>query len=156
MLDARTVVALHGIKLARVAFVWLSLFAAEKVFLDLYVQRTLVGNARPPSLYGLVLLAVALEAVASLVLALMMGFVAALYRRVSPALVLDGHLLRLAAKDYAWTSAAFLVVALLIARVVQSSRALRYRDDGMRAIRALCVMLLVVAAVVLSLPLYRL
>jgi hypothetical protein len=156
MRDAPTVFALHGIKLVRVAAVWLALFVAERVYLDLYVQRTLVRGGAPPPLYGLVLLAVGLEALAALAGGLLLAFAATVYRRLSPALVLDGQLLRLALKDYAWTTAAFLAAALLLARVVQGSRALRYRDDGMRAIRAFSVMLLPVAAVLLSLPMYLL
>ena len=156
MRDARAVLLLHALKLGRVGAMWLALFAAEKVYLDAYVQRTLVQQRPPPSLYGLVLTAVGLEAALALCAGLSLAFVARVYRRLSPALVLDGQLLGLAAKDYAWTTAAFAAVALLVARVVQGSRALRYRDDGMRGIRALSVMLLPVAAVILSLPMYLL
>lgn len=101
----------------------------------------------PPSLLPVIVFALGMEAVVMLVLVVALN--AARYVHDpsgSNAYMIDGALLAALATDYALTTVLLLGVGLGVAATVQNVRLFRYREDGMRGIRALSTALLLCAA----------
>jgi hypothetical protein len=157
----------YVVKVLRVLVLWVALYVVDKAYQDAYVQRVLVGadppqdpQARPkgtqapPNLAWAVPLALLGEGAFCLLLLVVLSLLKARYKHPANTYVIDGDMLALLVADYAATTSALLVLGPLLAVVVQSRRLFRYRDDGLRGIRAYCGLMLVVSALVLALPLY--
>ena len=155
MLDRATHTAVISMKLLRCLALWLGVWLADKVAQDAYVERVLVAGASPPGLGTMVLVVSAVDASVTATALLFMILAAKVYLRGGPTFVVDAPLVRLVALDAFATGALFVGLALWLGRVVESSPGLRYRDDGLRAVRAFSTMLLALGVIVVFLPAYR-
>ena len=100
----------------------------------------------PPPLWAMVVAALVAEA---LVLGIVFGalaFAAGSFKADVNTFVLDAPLLRRIATDYATSTAMILVLGVLLASVISSEHNFRYSEDGLRAIRAFSLVLLLCAA----------
>jgi hypothetical protein len=156
MLDGAVHGMVYAFKFVRAMVFWVALYVMEKVYQDAYVQAVLVEGKPPPDLWGIVATAVAVEFGAMLVLAAVLLLVQSKYKAASNTFVLDDGLMAALAKDYAVGSVAILAVGTLLARAAENGQLFRYRDDGLRGIRALCNMVLYVSFVVFAIPFYAL
>jgi hypothetical protein len=150
----------HGImyafKFVRAMVFWVALYVMEKVYQDAYVQAVLVEGKPPPKLAGIVATAVGIEFGVMLVMAVVLMLVESKYKTGDNTFVLDDRLIATLAKDYVVGTVAILAVGTLIARAAENGRLFRYKDDGLRGIRALCNMVLYVSFVVFAIPFYAL
>jgi hypothetical protein len=149
---------LYMFKVMRLMVLWIALYTLDKVWQDAYIQH-LVANeegcherVEPPSLLPIIVLALGMEAIVMMVLVLILWLVRARYG--SGLFLIDQRLLHMLGVDYLFTTGMMLALGVLVSSVVQDTRLFRYRDDGMRSIRANCTLLLSFAALVLLLPMY--
>ena len=149
---------LYFIKFARIMVIWVALYVIDKVWQDKYVQSLVKNEERgdesekPPSLWPIIIIALGAEAVFMMVVLLCLVLAGTLYGGPSSAYFLDASLFRMIGIDYALSTAVLIGVGLAVSSVAQNGRMFRFRDDGMRGIRATCSLLLTIAAIVISLP----
>jgi hypothetical protein len=157
--DARATSVVLFVSFVRVMVLWILLFVAEKVYQSTYVERALtvagkVDRSRLPSLWLLMPAVLAVESIVFALLAwLMFSVGGATTTSGRGGAVIDRGVMARVASTYAATTLVLAVLGALLGGVVQCRDEFRYHEDGLRGIRALCVMLLAVsAAVILAAP----
>jgi hypothetical protein len=155
LMDGASTVVVYLFKFVRAMVFWIVLYVTEKFYQDAYVQRVLVEDHKPPKLMGLVGVALGAELAIMLMLGVILLLVKGKYKTRANTFVLDDALLRCIAVDYALSTVVIGVICVLLARAAESNRLFRYKDDGLRGIRALCNLVLYVSFVVLVMPFYK-
>ena len=144
------------VKLTRWMIFWISLYFAEKIFQDTFVRKVLTENDEPPDARLIVPCALGIDFLAMTMVGAVCYLLSELYKTGTNSFVIDAELIGLAAYDYAVSSSVMLGMGVLLGHAVQNDSILRYRDMGMRGIRAFCEMMLYVSFFVFAIPYYRL
>lgn len=154
MNDSIVTACVYTVKLVRFLVLWIALFVTEKVYQDAYVTTVLVRDKQPPDLRPVVVYALLVD----FVFFTFMMLVIHLLRAQNPgkSYALDGNLVSMLVVDYIASTVVLGIVGWTTATVVQDKEILRYRDDGLRSIRALGTLLLYGSIVVLLVPYYLL
>lgn len=154
MKDSILAVCVYAVKLVRFMVLWVALFVTEKVYQDSYVSSVLIRDKPPPDLRPLVMYALIVDFVVFGFILMLITLLRA--QNPSKTYVLDGYLVNALCIDYI---ASTLVIALIgtgLAIVVQDQAILRYRDDGLRSIRALGTLLLYCSMLTIDIPYFLL
>lgn len=154
MNDSIVTACVYVVKLVRFMVIWVALFVTEKVYQDMYVSTVLIQDTAPPDLRPVVVYALLVDFVFFAFILMLIS----LLRAQNPAktYAIDGTLIVLLVVDYLVSVLVLLVIGLGVASVVQDRNILRYRDDGLRSIRALGTLVLYASLVVLAIPYYLL
>lgn len=154
MIDGIVTACVYTIKLVRFLVLWIALFVTEKVYQDAYVSTVLIRDKKPPDLRPVVVYAL----LADFVFFTFVMLVLHLLRAQNPgkSYAIDSNLVLLLIMDYVASTVVLGVVGWTTASVVQDREILRYKDDGLRSIRALGTLLLYGALVTLCVPYYLL
>ena len=163
---------LIAVRFVRAMVLWIVIFFVDRAYQESYVQRVLVDSSPPPApgdpleaeeggggidgmpppkLWTLPAAALALEAGVVLLLSSLLFMLNARFKQPQNAFVVDQSLLRRLAADYAATTAVILLLGTAFAAVAQDERLFRYREDGLRGIRAYSTLFLLIALAVLGL-----
>lgn len=145
---------MYVIKLTRFLVLWLALFVVEKVYQDAYVSSVLVRSGKPPDLRPLIIYALLTDFVFFTFILVVINMLLAQRQRSGYGHVIDLNLVSILVFDYLGSVLVLGVVGWGIATVVQDKKILRYRDDGLRSIRALGTLLLYCSIVVLMVPFF--
>jgi hypothetical protein len=149
--DGAALAVVVAFKVVRIMLLWIALYFVDRAYQSAYVQRVLVDGKDPRcDLWTLVLAALAIEAV---VLGLLLGLlmlVKARFKSDDNTFVLDGALMRRLLVGYASSTAVVATLGAALGVAVQDARNFRYKEDGLRGIRALSVMLLLVSTVTIA------
>lgn len=155
------------VKLFRVMVWWVALYVVDRVYQEWYLQRAYVeggdGENQPlfesgyvgkrvldgPPLWSIVWAVVSIEVCAMLLLVCVMLVLAGWFKTDSNTFVIDGKLIACVVVDYAASTVVLVALGMGLGFVAQNPAMFRYGDDGLRAIRAVSVTLLIVAAVVI-------
>jgi hypothetical protein len=156
MADASTYAVVYIVKLARAMMLWIALFFAEKVYQDTYVTAVYLNSDPPPSLLPIVPMTIAIELVGLSLIFLSLVLLMKWFKSPSNTFIVDQRMLRLLFVDYVISLMMLLGVGMTFAYVVQSGAMLRYHEDGLRGIRALCGLLLPLFGVVIGIPFFAL
>ena len=159
-----------AVRVVRLMVLWIVVFFVDRAYQESYVQRVLVddgpasagdgggglqdrdaGGSPPPRLWTLPAAALAIEAGVVLLMSSVLFLLNARFKAPNNAFVVDAPLFRRLAADYAATTAVIAAVGTAAAAVAQDARLFRYRDDGLRGIRAFCTMFVLIAFAVLLL-----
>ena len=151
--DVSAVSILVAFKLVRFMVLWIALFFIDRAYQATYMQRVIVEERSPPPLWTVMAAALAVEAAFALLLLGALALLGTRFKRPGNTFVLDAPLMSMLLADYFRTTAVMLAVGTALGACAQSARHFRYGEDGMRGIRALCIALLLVSAVVLAAPL---
>lgn len=154
MNDGIVTSCVYTVKLVRFLVLWIALYVTEKVFQDAYVSSVLIRNSTPPDLRPLVIYALLVDFVFFTFMVFVIQLLRAQDRGATYAI--DGNLVASLVLDYIGSVVVFGVVGLGISSVVQDKEILRYKDDGLRSIRALGTLLLYGALITLTVPYYML
>ena len=154
LLDGWAVGLLYAVKLWRIMALWVALYVMEKVFQDGYVQRVMADRKKPDQLALLVTYALCAELCATLLLLGVLALFMTRFKTARNTYVIDTPLFVLVAVDYVVTTGVLLALGVLVARAVQDPSLYRYRDDGLRGIRAYCTLMLNASVVVLAAPMF--
>lgn len=154
MIDGIVAACVYTAKLVRFLMLWIALFVTEKVYQDAYVSSVLIRDRTPPDLRPVVVYALLVD----FVFFTFMLFVIQLLRAQDRGrtYAIDGYLVSALVVDYVGSTIVLGIVGWGVATVVQDREILRYRDDGLRSIRALGTLLLYGALVTLLVPYYLL
>jgi hypothetical protein len=143
-------------KVVRAMVFWVALYVVEKAYQDAYVQHTLLEDGTPPDLRWLTAAAIGIDIVITGILAVITFLIKKLFKTPSNTFILDNGTMRIIGIDYACSTAVILAMGTLLSQSAQSAQLFRYRDNGVRGIRAFCNMLLYVSFVGMAIPYYRL
>lgn len=142
------------VKLVRFLILWVALFVTEKVYQDMYVSTVLIRDSAPPDLRPVVVYALLVDFVFFAFILMLVSLLRA--QNPSKTYAIDGNLVTMLVVDYLASTVAIGIVGFGIASVVQDKTILRYRDDGLRSIRALGTLLLYASLLLMAIPYYLL
>jgi hypothetical protein len=147
--DGVTYGVLTMFKTVRIMVLWIALYFVDRAYQSAYLSRVMVRDEQPPSLLTVAAAALAIEAVFALIF---IGFVSVLsgrFKNNHNTFALDGPLISALWAQYLQSTIVILALGTLLGRVAQSRKNLRYGEDGMRGIRALCTAIMLVSVVVI-------
>jgi hypothetical protein len=156
MVDIASTGLICVVKIVRAMVFWVALYVAEKVFQDTYVQQVLAQDQDPPDLTWMVPYALSIDLLVMSLVCVITVLLKEMYKFNNNTFVLDGALIRCMALDYLTSTGIILCLGVLLSRMAQTKQLFRYRDDGLRGIRAVCDMMLPISFVVIAFPHYRL
>ena len=149
--DSVTIAICWTVRLVRTMVLWIVIHFVDKYYQAQYLKKASLGLPLP-RLWTLPLFALAAEAVVFAALLCMACAMSSVYKREFNTFVVDGALLKLLLAQYAFSTVPVAAAGIMIARVLQHSKALRYCEDGARAIRATSLMFFYVAVIAVALP----
>lgn len=137
---------------------WVILYFVERAYQAMYIENVMSkdGNHEmrvmelKPRLWSMILVVLAIEAVFMLVVLLILAAISKRFKTPNNTFVIDGAFLKRLTVQYLSTLALLIPLGTSFGYVMQSCKDLRYRDDGLRGIRALSVLLLITCAFVVA------
>lgn len=150
MNDTIATVCVYLVKLVRFMVLWVAIFITEKVYQDTYVSSVLVRDGTPPDLRPVVIYALLADFVFFAFTLMLISLLRA--QNPSKTYAIDRNLITILVIDYVISVIVLSIIGLGVATVVQDREILRYRDDGLRSIRALGTLLLYAALIALVIP----
>lgn len=152
LLELDTLV-LYVLKALRLGTLLLSIYAAQKIFVQRYMSQVYADKADPPSLFRVLLLALSIDAFLQLILTLGLVIVSVVFKKSErDTFVLDDFMIYLSLKEYILTSALLMAVGLIVSHFMITKRYFNYRSDGIRVIRGFSDIMMGVGAVIAFLP----
>jgi hypothetical protein len=139
--------SLMGFKAIRIALTYLSLTIATNFMTQIYMEKVLVNNEAPPSLLNFVWLFMFIDVIINFVLVLVLILLGKL-GALGPAKDLYGEYIL----DYGMCLVFLIPMSLIIASVMYSKKYFLYKDDGLRAIRALSDIIFYISIIVNIIP----
>lgn len=152
--DVILTTSVYLVKLLRFSVIWISLFVVEKVYQDAYVSKVLIRDGEPPDLRPIVLYTLLVDFVFSVFVLVIVALLNA--QNQGPTYAIDSVLAQALIVDYVSSTSVMAALGWGVATVVQDKKLLRYKDDGLRSIRALGTLILYGSLVTLLLPYYKL
>lgn len=127
-------IILYGPKLLKMASSYITVNICANYMSQIYMDKVLINQENPPKLENFVSMFVVLD----LLMMIIIGVIAYL---VMPLLIPSGNknsnITTLMIMDYAICLAFISIVGLIVANVMYNKKYFMYKDDGLRAIRAL-------------------
>jgi len=139
--------ALMGFKAIRIALTYLSLTITTNFMTQIYMEKVLVNNEAPPTLLNFVWLFMFIDVIINFVLVLVLILLGKL-GALGPAKDLYGEYIL----DYGVCLVCLIPLALIVANVMYSKKYFLYKDDGLRAIRALSDIIFYISIVINLIP----
>ena len=149
--DGTTLGIVMTVRLVRVMVLWIAFYFVDRAYQSAYLQQTLVDGREPPPMWTIPFAAFAIEAFVYALVFLLLTLLYVRFKSVNNTFVIDGPLLARLAREYFATTAVSLAVCAGLGAVAQDRQYFRYKEDGLRGIRALSLMMLIVSAVTLNL-----
>lgn len=140
-----------GFKLLRILFTYASLMIAKNYSAQVYMEKVLVNGDNPPALSNFITMYMMIEAV-------MIGIFIALLMAVDHGFKLnllnddDNLLSEFVLPDYIIGSILTISIGSIIANKMYQKKYFLYKDDGLRAIRALSEMMFTISAIMSMIP----
>lgn len=151
VVDGTTVAVSTVFKLVRIMILWIALYFVDRAYQAAFLNRVMIEDRPPPPLWSVMAAALAIEAAFALMVIGGLALLRARFKRPDNTFVLDGPVISALLADYLASTVVLLALGTALGAVAQSRRHLRYKEDGMRGIRALCAALLLVSVVVIAL-----
>jgi len=146
--------ASHGVvtvvRLVRTMVLWIAFYFVERAYQSSYLQQTFVDGREPPPMWTVPFAAFAIEAFLYALMFLLLTLLYARFKSDSNTFVIDGPLLSQLAREYFATTGVALAVCACVGGVAEKRQYFRYREDGLRGIRAVSLMMFLVSAVTLN------
>ena len=152
-INAAAVVA----KVFRAMTLWMAIYFATKIYQDRFMHRMYTQNGRkgPPDLRTFVVVVLAMDAIFFGLLFGMFALMCIYTTSRGSTFAFDGEVMRILANEYLITDVVLLGIGISLAGTVQNERLLRYKDMGLRGIRAFGDLLFLSSIIVISVPVYR-
>jgi hypothetical protein len=146
------IVTMYVYKALRFFFMWLSLMAASTIFQRSYIDLVYMQNKGPPNLCNFVMVFLLIDLMFSSMIIGTFFLIKKLMEGHS--FMIDNQVMMWILADYLCTTLIIMVVCLLIAFVEMKKAYFAYRDQGLRAIRALEEISLAVAGIMNAVPFF--
>lgn len=154
VMDVRTKGVLIWVALLRVMVLWVLLFAADKVYQSAFVDRGWNNENKKdekslPRLWTIMPIVLLCETLFMLLLFVLLRTLHAMYG-ASGTFVVDADLISRVLYGYLISTIILALLGSAMGNIVQCRREFRYEEDGLRGIRALCILLLPTALIVIA------
>ena len=126
---------IYAFLLIRILLLYISTYVASNIMNQIYSERVLISGVEPQPLNYQLYLFIAIDVVLNLFL---LGFIYGFTKLVSgnPKLIINSYI-----QQYCITSFIIVIVSFIISKVMYNKKYFLYKDDGLRAIRALQLMM---------------
>lgn len=149
--DSMTITICWIVRVIRIMTLWIIIHFADKYYQAEYLMSSSHGKP-PPRLWTLPLFVLAIEASVFAVVMIAAFSMTVIYKRPFNTFVIDKPLLLQILRQYIFSTVPLAAAGMLVSHVVQSSKALRYCEDGARAVRSSALMFFYMAVIVVALP----
>lgn len=146
--DTQVQAFLYGFLAIRVFLLFLSSKIASNIMTQIYTERVLINGEEPPQLTHLIFLFLVIDLVMNMFL---MAFIAGMSWFIDR----NMGLLYYFVAQYLMSTGLLLVVGYILADMMYRKKYFLYKDDGLRAIRAMQNSLFMIGTVFTLLPMYR-
>ncbi len=143
---------LYVVKFVRFFIMWCSLFLAESVFTNWYVDAVYTKKTAPPSLAYFVGLFVGIEAALFVILWVILALVRHINDHDGHGFVIDAGFMQKLMADYAISTVLIALMGLVIGEVIQKRVVFNYAADGVAPVKAYKDILLALAGFTLIVP----
>lgn len=151
MVNSNLIMTFFGIKVLRVVFTYTSLLIAKNFTSQIYMDKVLVNGENPPKLSNMIYLYLIIEA-------LMMAIFLALLFTADKQYDLgfskenDNLYTQYVLPDYIISTIFIIIYGSIISNKMYQKKYFLYKDDGLRAIRALSELLFSISIINTSIP----
>lgn len=146
---------IYFLKAVRFALAWMALSISTKAFTSMYNSRVYVKNVDPPTPLLFVAMFVGIDLALNAGLLTLLWCASRLFKSSANDFPIDGYLLTAWSVDLAFSEVVLALLSVVLAQIVYTKKAFRYRQEGDRGIRALGQMMLYSYAVLLFVPFFR-
>jgi hypothetical protein len=158
--DTTALVMSISVRVIRVMILWIVLFFVDRAYQAMYIEQVMskpIGikpaSTLTPYLWTMMPLVLAIESVMLIIIVLGLLALKTKFHNTNNTFVIDAPLIRRLIREYIASVAVLAPLGALIGHAMQNCRDMRYRDDGLRGIRALAVILLIISTIIISMPL---
>ena len=156
--DRSTLAISVFVRLLRVMLLWVILYFVDRAYQAIYIEHVMSRDGNmgesvmqlKPRLWSMILVVFMIEAVFLLVVWLILSAFKKRFKLPGNTFVIDDALLKRLVVQYLSTLVLLVPIGMLFGYAMQSCKELRYRDDGLRGIRALAVLLLITCVIVVG------
>jgi len=151
------------VRVLRVMLLWIVLFFVDRAYQAVYVEdvlskpfdvtAVLPASSLSPRLWTMMPIVLGIESVLLLMLALGLLALKTRFKSSDNSFAIDAPLIRRLLREYLASVAVLAPLGALVGHTMQSCKEMRYRDDGLRGIRALAVLLLIMSVIIIAAPL---
>ena len=145
----------YAIKLAEALFLWIALYLASNIIQQVYVSRVFVKNLDPPTLHRFVFTFLSIYLTFVVVLAMVVFLIKYMFEKPGVPFVIDGNTLLQIGGDIGGTTVLIILIGLVLAGMMMRKKYFRYKSDGLRAIRCLQELMLILGGIVLVIPFFK-
>jgi len=165
LLDPATNVVVSTIKLVRILTLWISIYFAEKIFQDKFIQRVYYGPSssttekKPPDIRYFMCVAILIDTIVYglfIMVVLSISQYVILSSERGAVFTIDKTIILGVVGDYVTSSVILILLGVFLSTTIQNQKHLRYNDLGVRGIRAYSELVLLVSIIVTLIPYYRL
>ena len=135
---------LYGFIIVRIFLLYMSTMVSSNIMTQIYTERVLINGEEPPPLRNQILLFVVIDIIMNILLLgfiLLMGDDAANYQKLYGA-------------QYGISLLLLVILSLIISSTMYNKKYFLYKDDGLRAIRALNEMVFRIGVLISLVPFY--
>lgn len=144
------------VKVVRVLFLWIIFYFVDRAYQAMYVENVLGKDVDAiaamdlrPRLWTMMPLVLAIEAVVLVAVLLILLALKKKFDEPGNTFVIDASLIRRIVKEYLLSVLVIMPIGIAFGYVMQHCKELRYRDDGLRGIRAQAILLFIMSAIVI-------
>jgi len=131
-MDESPIPIMYGFILARIVLLYLSTSITANIMSQIYTERVLINGEEPPVLRNTIFLFIIIDGILNL---LLLGIISVIDKFSEDNL--PGTFGKLFIGQYIITTGIIIVLSLVISNTMYNKKYFLYKDDGLRAIRAL-------------------
>jgi len=139
---------MYGFILARIVLLYLSTNITANIMSQIYTERVLINGEEPPVLRNTIFLFIIIDSILNLLLLGVIGLVDKIHKIENPSSV------SLFIIQYSISTLITVVLSLVISNTMYNKKYFLYKDDGLRAIRALEELMFRIGSLISLIPFF--
>ena len=128
----KTAQVLYGLIIARIVLLYLSTTITANIMSQIYTERVLINGEEPPVLRNTIFLFIIIDGILNM---LLLGIISLIDKFLGDNV--PGKLTKMFIGQYIVTTGILIILSLIISNTMYNKKYFLYKDDGLRAIRAL-------------------
>jgi len=146
-MDRESLIIIYSLIAVRIFVLYISTYVSSNIMNQIYTERVLINGDEPPRLNFQLYLFVLIDSLLNLFL---LGFAWAVIKAYGN----KSGLFTIYATQYGLTTAATFIVGLIISNMMYMKKYFLYKDDGLRAIRVLQILIYRVGVFMSLVPMF--
>ena len=147
-MDESPIPIMYGFILARIVLLYLSTSITANIMSQIYTERVLINGEEPPVLRNTIFLFIIIDSILNLLLLGVIGLVDKIHEIEGPSRV------TLFIIQYSISTFITVVLSLVISNTMYNKKYFLYKDDGLRAIRALEELMFRIGSLISLIPFF--